>query len=168
MVIPFRAHGRTPQKRYHRFMATHVPYLDESPAAREALAHARILFTDLDGTLLGRGGCLVFDGEGRPSLAAPTAAARLNGAGLPVVVTSGRNAKQLTEVVRLLGWNDFLAEIGCVRGYDRGRRIVLDTGDWPDGSLLDAETPYDAIVRIGALARLQAAFPGRIENHAPW
>jgi hydroxymethylpyrimidine pyrophosphatase-like HAD family hydrolase len=145
-----------------------IPFMDELPDLSERLARVRILYTDLDGTLLGRGACLLKDGEGRPSLDAATAVLDLNGAGLRSVICSGRNAKQLMEVTRLLGWDDFLAELGCVRSYDRGARRVFDTGDWPEGAVPTGETPYEAIMRVGALERLQAAFPGRIENHDPW
>lgn len=145
-----------------------VPRIDELPDVRERLARARVLYTDLDGTLLGRGACLLKDGSGAPSLDAAVAVTRLNAAGLRVVITSGRNAKQLLEVSRLLGFDDFIAELGCVRRYREGGRKVYDTGDWPDGILLEGETPYDAIVRAGALDRLQERFPGLIEYHDPW
>jgi hydroxymethylpyrimidine pyrophosphatase-like HAD family hydrolase len=145
-----------------------LPLLDESPAAARVLRDARVLYTDVDGTLLGRGACLLADGEGAPNLDAATAVARLNGAGLPVVIASGRNAKQLREITRLLGWPDFIGELGCVRGYARGARVVYDTGDWPEGATLPGETPYEAIVRVGAVDLLRDRFPGRIEYHEPW
>jgi hydroxymethylpyrimidine pyrophosphatase-like HAD family hydrolase len=145
-----------------------VPFIDEVPDLRERLARAQVLYTDLDGTLLGRGACLLKDGSGEPSMDAATAATALNRAGLKVIICSGRSAKQLMEVSRLLGWDDFLAELGCVRSYDRGTRKVYDTGAWPDGATLPGETPYEAIVRVGALKCLQATFPGLIEYHDPW
>jgi len=145
-----------------------IPFMDELPDLHERLARVRILYTDLDGTLLGRGASLLKDGGGRPSLDAATAAFELNRAGLTSVICSGRNAKQLMEVTRLLGWDDFLAELGCVRSYGRGTRKVYDTGDWPAGATLPGETPYEAIVRVGALKCLQATFPGLIEYHDPW
>jgi hypothetical protein len=145
-----------------------VPLLDESPAARRVLGAASVLYTDLDGTLLGRGACLLADGEGAPNLDAVTAIARLNAAGLPVVIVSGRNAKQLREITRLAGWSDFIGEMGCVRSYDRGARLVYDTGDWPAGATMPGETPYEAIVRVGAVDLLRDRFPGRIEYHDPW
>ncbi len=145
-----------------------IPSLADSEMAAAALARARVLYTDVDGTLLGRGACLLADGEGAPNLDAANAIAALNGAGLPVVIVSGRNARQLREMTRLLGWPDFIAELGCVRSYDRGARVVYDTGDWPEGSLLPDETPYEAIERVGAVEMLQERFPGLIEYHDPW
>jgi predicted mannosyl-3-phosphoglycerate phosphatase (HAD superfamily) len=145
-----------------------IRYLDEFPGVRDVLARADVLYTDLDGTLLGRGGCLLCDGAGAPSLDAATGVAALNAAGIRVVITSGRGAKQLGEVTRMLGWRDFIAELGCVRSYDRGARTVYDVPGWPAGALEDGETPHDAITRAGALDVLARAFPGRIEVHDPW
>jgi hypothetical protein len=145
-----------------------INFIDECPLAAEILPQAKILYTDLDGTLLGRGGCVLADDKGAPSLEAAGAVTRLNAAELPVVVCSGRNSKQLMELTRLLGWRDFLGELGAVRSYDRSARKVYDTGDWPPGVLLPGETPYDAIVRAGAVDLLEQEFPGFIEYHDPW
>ena len=145
-----------------------IAFLDELPDLGERLARARILYTDLDGTLLGRGACLLKDGEGTPSLDAATAALELNRAGLKVSICSGRNAKQLMEVTRMLGWDDFIAELGGVRRYREGARTVYDTGRWPHEACLPGETPYQAIIRVGALDALRESFPGLIEYHDPW
>jgi hypothetical protein len=145
-----------------------IPFFDALDGIGPRLARAKVLYSDLDGTLLGRGACLLRDGDGAPSLDAAAAVTRVSAAGLPVVITSGRNAKQLMEVSRLLGFDDFIAELGTVRHYRAGNRTVYDTGDWPDGLVLPGETPYEAIVRAGALAKLQERFPGLIEYHDPW
>lgn len=145
-----------------------IPFFDDVPGVAASLARARILFTDLDGTLLGRGASLIADGQGRPNLDAVEAIAALNAAGLAVVITSGRNAKQLRELTRLIGWSDFIGELGCVRSYDRGARVVWETGDWPTDALREGETPYQAIEREGAVDALRQAFPGLIEYHDPW
>jgi hydroxymethylpyrimidine pyrophosphatase-like HAD family hydrolase len=145
-----------------------IPYLDEMPGAHGILASAHTLFTDLDGTLLGRGASILTDGSGAPNLDAVTAITRLNAAGLRVVMTSGRNSRQLREGSRLLGWTDFIAELGCIRSYDRGAKVVYDTGVWSEGATLPGETPYEAIVRVGAVALLMERFPGLVEYHDPW
>ncbi len=149
-------------------MTPPIPYLDELPDLTSRLARAKILYTDLDGTLLGRGACLLCDGKGRPSLDAASAVTELNALGLTVVITSGRNGKQLMEITRMLGWSDFIGEMGTVRSYDRSARKLYDSGDWPPGATMDGETPYEAIVRVGAVDLLQRRFPGTIEYHDPW
>lgn len=147
-----------------------TPLLTESPAALAALARVEVLYTDLDGTLLAPGGTLLSDAAGAPSSATADAIVALRRAGVTVVPISGRTRMQLTELARLLGWSDFLAEMGCVmvHGAGPGRVIRYNTGSWPEGLLRDGQTPYQAILDSGALAALQQAFPGRLEYHTPW
>jgi hydroxymethylpyrimidine pyrophosphatase-like HAD family hydrolase len=147
-----------------------VPYLDESPLARETFARASVLYTDLDGTLVAKGGSVLADAEGAPSVVTAEAIVALNRAGLDVVPVSGRNRLQLRELTQLLGWNAYIAEAGAiiVRGTDLDAEVLLDTGDWPAGMLAEGTTPFAAITASGAYEALTAAFPGRIEHFAPW
>ena len=147
-----------------------TPLLTESPTALAALSRVRVLYTDLDGTLLARGGALLSDAAGDPSTITADAVVALRRAGLTVVPISGRTRVQLTELARLLGWTDFLAEMGCVRVSAAGpsRTVTYNTGTWPDGTLAEGQTPYEVIRDSGALSALQEAFPGRLEYHTPW
>ena len=144
------------------------PLLADSPLAAAALARAKVLYTDLDGTLLGRGGAVLADEMGVPTLAVARAVVELNAAGLPVVMVSGRNVKQMTEIARLLGWRDFVAELGAVRVADRGREVLYELGEWPADAVADGRTPYEVIEALGAVQVLAEAFPGRIEYHHPY
>ena len=144
------------------------PLLADSPLAAAALARAKVLYTDLDGTLLGRGGAVLADEKGVPTLAVARAVVELNAAGLPVVMVSGRNVKQMTEIARLLGWRDFVAELGAVRVADRGRDVLYELGEWPADAVAEGRTPYEVIEALGAVRVLADAFPGRIEYHHPY
>lgn len=146
-------------------MAT-VPVLGAEHA--DVLGRARILFTDVDGTLVGPGGTLLADADGRPSTRTAEAVVAVNRAALPVVITTGRNRMQTAEISRLVGWRAFIAELGCVVQFDRSEEPALLAGDWPSDALMPGETPWQAIMRAGALDALSQAFPGRIEEHAPW
>jgi hydroxymethylpyrimidine pyrophosphatase-like HAD family hydrolase len=144
--------------------------LSENPQALAALAHVEVLYTDLDGTMLARGGSVLADGAGEPSTRVVEAIVAVNRAGLRVVPVSGRTRLQLTELTRLMGWRDFIAEAGCVRVHDVGlptTRVIYDTGVWPD-SMTDGATPYEIIRDAGAIDALQRTFPGQIEYHTPW
>jgi HAD superfamily hydrolase (TIGR01484 family) len=133
------------------------------------LSSAEVLYTDLDGTLLGRGGSIVTDADGKPDATAARAVAMVNAAGLPVVMVSGRNVKQLLELARLLGWRDYIAEVGTVRVHDRGAAFHYELGDWTPGLVEDvAETPYEIITNSGAVETLFSAFPGKLEYHTPY
>jgi len=139
----------------------------------EILGGVRILYTDLDGTLLGRRGCLLVDGENRPCADAARTIVDANLCEqLTIVPTTGRSVTQLIEISRLCGWDDFLAEVGAVRSYwhaDEGRREnIYDTPLWGDDVLAGQGTPLDVITESGAVKRLQEAFPGQLEYHSPW
>jgi hydroxymethylpyrimidine pyrophosphatase-like HAD family hydrolase len=147
---------------------TSPPQLSEDPRATAALARARIMYTDLDGTMLGRGGSLLNDHEGEPTLAMAEATVELNQAGLPVIIVSGRNDLQLVEITRMLGWTGFIAEVGAVFVRERGAEITFNLGDWPDDALPAGRTPYQVIEASGAAERLMRRFPGLIEYHDPF
>jgi len=149
-------------------MALRLATLDSHPLAPAALAGASVLYTDLDGTLLGPGATLLADAEGRPWTGTAEAIVSLNQAGLTCVVCSGRNRWQLMEVTRMLGWESYIAEVGCVIVPGRGEPPIYHTGSWGPDAMRDGETPYEAITRAGALDALVRAFPGRIEEHSPW
>jgi len=144
-----------------------VPLLAKEPAALAALRDVEVLYTDLDGTLLGKGGSVFTDVDGTPSLVVAEAIAELNAAGFTIVPCSGRNRLQLSEITRLLGWRGFLAELGCVIVPDRGAEPLYFIGDWTGEEFEPGETPYEAIERVGAVEALREAFPGRIEYHDP-
>ncbi len=148
----------------------HAAFLDESPALLAALARVEILYTDLDGTLLGPGGTLLVDGDGAPSTTAANAVVEVNRADLPVVIVSGRSRLQLVEIARMCGWGDFIAEAGALRSRWTGsaRETVFDTPHWPAELGSDGLGVYERIAASGAYEALVAAFPGRIEHHDPW
>jgi hypothetical protein len=88
-----------------------------------------LLFSDVDGTLVGRDGALLADLEGRPTLAAAEALVAARRAGLEVVLVSGRTGEQLRESGRLLGARDAIGELGTV--LVRGREIEVRWGEAP-------------------------------------
>lgn len=147
-----------------------TPLLTESPAGLAALAHVSVLYTDLDGTLLAQGGALLSNAAGEPSVSTAESIVALRKAGLTVVPISGRNQLQMFELSRLVGWSDFIAELGCVfvTGTGAKREVTYNTGDWPEGTLATNQTPFEAIADSGAVDLLRKAFPGHVEYHAPW
>src|SRR5215218_10460316 len=72
----------------------------------------RCVYTDLDGTLLGRGASLFRDGEGGFTLLAARGLEACFRAGAEVVPKSGRRRATLFEDARLLGLSSFIFELG--------------------------------------------------------
>jgi hydroxymethylpyrimidine pyrophosphatase-like HAD family hydrolase len=122
----------------------------------------RCLYLDLDSTLLGRGGSLLHDGEGKVSIEGVRAVQACLRAGVEVVLMSGRRRAQVFEDARLLGQSSFI--------YEAGACVVLDGEEhWLTGELLPGElTIAEQIERSGAPALLLERYSGRLEYHEPW
>lgn len=121
----------------------------------------RVVYTDLDGTLLGPGGSLFAASDGSITGRPGEAVARLHRAGVALVPVSGRAEVRVREAARLLGAEGYIAELGGIRA--RGERVVRD-----HGAYRGMGTPHQAMLRSGAAGFLLEAFAGRLEPHAPW
>jgi hydroxymethylpyrimidine pyrophosphatase-like HAD family hydrolase len=73
----------------------------------------RCLYVDLDATLLGAGGAVTRDGDGRFTLLGLRALEACDRAGVRVVAMSGRPRAMLAGDVRLLGIGDYVFEAGA-------------------------------------------------------
>jgi HAD superfamily hydrolase (TIGR01484 family) len=122
----------------------------------------RCVYTDLDGTMLGRGASLLRDAEGNFSTLAVRALEACHRAGVEVVIQSGRRKAQVYEDARLIGQPSYIYEMGS--GLVDGDEEVFLTGSFEVGE----ESVHDQIERAGAPRLLMDAFPQRIEPHAPW
>ena len=121
------------------------------------------VYTDLDGTLLGRGSSLFRDPEGGFSLAQARALEACHRAGAEVVIMSGRREPQVHEAARLMGQASYIYEAGCAFAIE-GETTLL-TGDLvPD----EEGTVYEKIEQRGIPKLLFEHFEGRLEYHAPW
>ena len=72
----------------------------------------RCAYTDLDGTLLGRGASLFHDSDGAFSLLAGRGLEACHRAGVEVMLISGRRRGQVAEPARLIGADSYCFEIG--------------------------------------------------------
>ncbi len=124
----------------------------------------RCVYTDLDGTLLGRGSSLFRDAEGGFSLAQARGLEACQRAGVEVVIMSGRREPQVHEAARLMGQTSYIYEAGCAFAIE-GETTLL-TGEL--GSSPEAGTIYEQIEARGVPALLFEHFEGRLEYHSPW
>lgn len=120
------------------------------------------LYVDLDGTLLGKGGSLVHDADGNPSLLALRAVEACLRVDAEVVLMSGRRQVTVREPARLLGQPSYIFEAGAGMVLD-GETFWLCDGLEP-GELTIAEQ----VAVDGAPELLLERFAGRLEYHAPW
>src|SRR3954453_4762721 len=121
------------------------------------------VYTDLDGTLLGKGASLFRDADGAFSLAQARGLEACHRAGAEVVIMSGRREPQVHEAARLMGQTSYIYEAGCAFAIDG--ETTLMTGEMaPD----ETGTIYEQIEARGIPKMLFEHFDGRLEYHAPW
>ena len=123
----------------------------------------RCLYTDLDGTLLGRGGSLFSDADGGFSMLQARALEACERAGVEVVIMSGRREEQVHEDARLIGHSSYIYEAGCAFVID-GETTLL-TGDLVPN---EEGTVYQQLEERGIPKHLFSHFEGRLEYHEPW
>jgi HAD superfamily hydrolase (TIGR01484 family) len=123
----------------------------------------KAVYTDLDGTLLGKGGSLFRDADGLFTLLPARALEACFRAGVEVVLKSGRREAQVMEDARLLGQTSYIYEVGSALVID-GEKTLL-TGDLVPR---DGKSIHDLIEESGAPKLLLDHFAGRLEYHDPW
>jgi phosphoglycolate phosphatase len=122
----------------------------------------RFLYLDLDGTLLGRRGSLLHDGEGAVTLLGVRALEACLRADVEVVLVSGRRRATVDAPARLFGQSSYVFEAGSC--------LVLDGEEqWLTGGIVPGErTIFEQIADGGAPQVLLERFAGRLEPHDPW
>jgi hypothetical protein len=123
----------------------------------------RAVYTDLDGTLLGRYGSLFNDADGEFTMLGARAIEACHRAGAELVIMSGRREAQVASDSRLIGQTSYIYEAGCAVMIDGERTILVGELEIEDG-----RTVYETIVERGVPELLFGSFPGLLEYHAPW
>ncbi len=123
------------------------------------LSGIRVIYSDLDGTMVGPGGCFFRAENAQVDLEPAHALAELLRCGIPLVLVSGRTQAQLLEACAIFGADGYIGELGAVVGWDRGRRRQLLRGAMPQ--------EYDAIPDE-LVSDFLARYAGQLEYHTPW
>jgi HAD superfamily hydrolase (TIGR01484 family) len=123
----------------------------------------RCVYTDLDGTLLGRYGSLFRDAEGEFSMLQARTIEACHRAGAEVVIKSGRRESSVMEDAKLIGSTSYICEVGCLLVMEGERTVLAGDVEADPGKTL-AETMVDR----GIADELFEHFAGRLEWHSPW
>jgi hypothetical protein len=126
----------------------------------------KVLYTDLDGTMVGPYGNFFAADDRSPTLAPARALLELHRAGVALVLVSGRTRAQLVEAARIFGADGFVAELGALVGWDRGRSSEALPGAMP--AEYAGRLPIEVMAAAGLPDALFARYPGRLQWHAPW
>ncbi|HYH49785.1 MAG TPA: hypothetical protein VEG38_09575, partial [Acidimicrobiia bacterium] len=125
------------------------------------MSRVKVLYADVDGTMVGPLGNLFWDSNRNPTLAAAEALVRAAREGLEVVALTGRARAGMFEFARVLGLQSWICELGGIRIYERGEKVVHEHGDFPGGGV-----PTGELHR--AVGLLLETYRGRLEEHSPW
>ena len=127
----------------------------------------RIVYTDLDGTMVGPRGSF-WHTAGRELTADPAAALlELHRAGVPLVLVSGRTFEQVIEAARIFAADGAIAELGATVGL--GRAAAASTGSAASSPPSTATgRRWRSWPSSASSSELIAEHPGRLEWHAPW
>ena len=139
------------------------------PAAshrQDVAVRTRIVYTDLDGTMVGPRGSFWHTAQRDLTDGPATALVELHRAGVPLVLVSGRTYEQVVEAARIFAADGAIAELGATVGWDAGRSTHRLDGDLP--AEFRGRTPMSVMTELGIVERLFADHPGRLEWHAPW
>ena len=126
----------------------------------------KVLYTDLDGTMVGPGGSFFTAVDHSLTDEPARALLELHRAGVTLVLVSGRTRPQLVEASRIFGADGFVAELGALVGWDGGRRSEMLTGAMPAEHA--GRLPLEVMTAAGLPEQLFARWPGRLQWHAPW
>jgi len=129
----------------------------------ERLSGIKVVYTDLDGTMLGRNGSFLHDPDGNATLEPAEALLAARAALVDVVPASGRALRGLQTDARLLGLETVIAEMGAQISYDFGRDVVQNFGETPKPGM-----PAAIMEEVGAVKLLLERFAGLLEHHTPW
>ncbi len=129
---------------------------------RNHLEQIQVIYTDVDGTFV-HAGCLFRNPFGY-TLHNAEAIYHLLTAGVDVVMTSGREKEKLKETARLLGFRNYIANLGMEIVYNQGERVITHYGM----EVADAAELKQRIRQSGVLEALQQRFPERIRPYEPW
>jgi len=129
----------------------------------ERLSGIKVVYTDLDGTMLGRNGSFLHDPDGKATLEPAEALLAARAALVDVVPASGRALRGLQTDARLLGLETVIAEMGAQISYDFGRDVVQNFGETPKPGM-----PAAIMEEVGAVKLLLERFAGLLEHHTPW
>jgi hypothetical protein len=127
---------------------------------------ARIVYTDMDGTMVGPRGSFWHTADRKLTAEPATALLELHRAGVPLVLVSGRTHLQLAEDGRIFAADGSIAELGALVSWDAGREMQLLPGALP--AEYAGLAPMHVMTELGIVDALFARHPGRLEWHAPW
>lgn len=134
----------------------------ETNHIKKRLDRIKVIYTDVDNTLVIEG-CLFKSRHGY-SIKNAQAIYDLLTAGVDVVMVSGRKKERLLETARLLGFRNYIGNMGMKIIYNRGEKVIKNYGR-------EINSPGELknwIQSTGVAEALLERFKGRVRFYTPW
>ncbi|GAB4366064.1 MAG: hypothetical protein Kow0042_05720 [Calditrichia bacterium] len=126
------------------------------------LEKIKVIYTDVDGTFV-TDGCLFRNTTGY-TLRNAQAIFTLLQHGVDVVMTSGREREKLKDTARILGFQNYIANLGIEIVYNQGEKVVTNFGI----AVSNHQELKDYIRNTGVIQAIFKRFPGKIKYYTPW
>ncbi len=139
-------------------------FRDHKEEIKKEIEKVKVIYSDLDGTLLNDKGCLIKDRENRFFIGALEQLEKLFLKDIDIVLVSGRNQTQLRLNAKMLGLKNYIAELGCELVYDLGRKVHITF----DKERFKYDFSYQGKDLQRVIDILKNAFPKKIESKPEW
>jgi HAD superfamily hydrolase (TIGR01484 family) len=124
----------------------------------------KVIYTDLDGTLLNDRGCLIKDVNGRFFMDCIKLLEKAQILGWDIVLVSGRNRLQLKYNAQLLGVSNYISELGCELVHNLGEKVFVTF----DSSKFKYDVTRGGKDLLNIIKIFKANFPGKIDSKIEW
>lgn len=131
---------------------------------KRSLGKIKVIYTDVDATLLGARGSLFLTAESEFTLKPAQAIIDCLSRSIDITLVSGRSARQLFSDARLLGLSNFIAELGCEIVHNSGEEVIMNIGDFE----VVGHSLHETVIKSGAIDILHRHFKKYLEFHTPW
>jgi HAD superfamily hydrolase (TIGR01484 family) len=126
------------------------------------LKKVQVVYTDVDGTFV-TDGCLFRHRDGY-TLNNARAIYTLLTADVDVVMISGREKEKLKATARILGFQNYIANLGIDIVYNQGEKVISNFGaDVPDHTALKRWIEEGGVVQA-----IFNRYPGQVSFYQPW
>ncbi len=139
-------------------------FKDYKKEIKENLKDLKVIYTDLDGTLLNDRGCIIKDYKSDyyfEALKILQLAAEKN---CDIVLVSGRNKFQLRYNAQMIGLKNYIAELGAELVYDLGEEVHITF----DSRKKKYDLTYGGEDLTKIIELFKKNFPGKIESRMDW
>ncbi len=139
-------------------------FRDNKEEIKKEIEKVKVIYSDLDGTLLNDKGCLIRDRDSKFFIGALEQLEKLFLKNIDIVLISGRNQTQLRFNAKMLGLKNYIAELGCELVYDLGKKVYFTF----DNERFQYDFRYQGKDLQTVIDLLKNAFPGKIESKPEW